>query len=87
MEIQIKRQQGLYRKMEISQRRNKEYSQVMSDETETSFNSAVQEKAPDYNEKAFESLAPNAPEEVRNAWMEAARETGVNGMGSFRMVC
>lgn len=44
MEIQINRQQGLYRKMEISQRRNKEYSQIMSDETETSLNSTVSEK-------------------------------------------
>lgn len=35
----------------------------------------------DYNERAFEYLAPNAPKEVKKAWMEAAKETGVNGMG------
>lgn len=48
------------------------------------FSDNIQKKIPDYNEKAFESLAPNAPEEVRNAWMEAARETGVNGMGQLQ---
>lgn len=35
----------------------------------------------DFDEKAFEEIAPNAPKEVKNAWMEAAKETGVNGMG------
>lgn len=35
----------------------------------------------DYDDKAFAYMAPNASEEVRNAWMEAAKETGVNGMG------
>jgi hypothetical protein len=30
----------------------------------------------DYDEKAFEYVAPNAPEEVKEAWMEAAKETG-----------
>lgn len=44
MEIQINRQQGLYRKMEISQRRNKEYSSVMSNEPQNSLNSATCEK-------------------------------------------
>lgn len=31
--------------------------------------------------KAFDSLGPNAPEAVRNAWNEAAEETGTNGLG------
>ncbi len=42
---------------------------------------AVQDKKTDYDEKAFESVGANAPEEVRQAWMEAAKETGVNGLG------
>lgn len=32
-------------------------------------------------ESAFCSIAPNAPEAVRRAWMEAVKETGVNGVG------
>lgn len=32
-------------------------------------------------ESAFRSIAPNAPEEVKQAWLEAAKETGVNGLG------
>lgn len=35
----------------------------------------------DYGERAFEYLGPNAPDEVKKAWMEAAKETGANGMG------
>lgn len=34
-----------------------------------------------YDEKAFEAVGANAPEEVKRAWMEAAKETGVNGLG------
>ncbi len=32
-----------------------------------------------HNESAFESVGPTAPESVKNAWMQAAEETGVNG--------
>lgn len=32
-------------------------------------------------EKAFRSVAPNAPEKVKTAWMEAAAEIGMDGMG------
>lgn len=35
----------------------------------------------DYDERAFDFFAPNAPDEVRKAWLEAAKETGANGMG------
>lgn len=35
----------------------------------------------DYAEKAFETVGPNAPESVKKAWMEAAREVGANGLG------
>lgn len=48
------------------------------------FSDDIQEKTLDYNERAFESLAPNAPDEVKDAWMEAAKETGVNGTGMLQ---
>ena len=38
----------------------------------------------DYNEKAFYSVGPNAPESVKKAWMEAAREVGTNGLGMLQ---
>ena len=40
-----------------------------------------QDKATDYDEKAFEMVGPNAPQEVKNAWMDAAKEVNANGMG------
>ena len=50
-----------------------------------SFKDTISEKAVsekiDYDERAFEYLGPNAPDEVKKAWMEAAKETGANGMG------
>ncbi len=42
---------------------------------------AEQEKKADYDEKAFESVGANAPEEVKQAWMEAAKEVSTNGLG------
>lgn len=33
------------------------------------------------DESAFQSVGPTAPESVKNAWMQAAEETGVNGYG------
>ena len=35
----------------------------------------------DYNEKAFDMIGPNAPQDVKDAWMEAAREVNANCMG------
>lgn len=32
-------------------------------------------------ESAFQSIAPNAPEEVKQAWMGAVKKTGINGIG------
>ena len=32
-------------------------------------------------EAAFRSVAPNAPKKVKTAWMEAAAEVGIDGMG------
>ncbi len=51
----------------------KQFSDVVSEK--------VIAKKDDVDEKAFEQVAPNAPEEVKNAWIEAARETGTNGLG------
>ena len=55
--------------------------------TETaSFADTIAEKAEtasvrDYDEVAFENVGPNAPQSVKDAWMEAAKETGANGLG------
>ena len=42
---------------------------------------AVQDKTKDHDEEAFDMVGPNAPEEVKQAWMDAAKEIGVNGLG------
>ena len=49
---------------------------------ETVEEKAAQGKAADQDEKAFEMVGPNAPQEVKDAWMEAAKEANANGMGS-----
>ena len=36
----------------------------------------------DFNEKAFDMIGPNAPQDVKDAWMEAAKEVNENGMNS-----
>lgn len=41
----------------------------------------VQDKKVDYDDKAFDMVGPNAPQEVKDAWMEAAKEVYANGMG------
>ncbi len=48
---------------------------------ETVEEKAAQGKAADQDEKAFEMVGPNAPQEVKGAWMEAAKEVNANGMG------
>ena len=48
---------------------------------ETVAEKAAKDKATDYDEKAFASVGANAPEEVKQAWMDAAKEIGVNGLG------
>ena len=35
----------------------------------------------DFNEEAFDMIGPNAPQEVKDAWMEAAKKVNANGMG------
>ena len=42
---------------------------------------AEQDKTKDYDEKAFDMVGPNAPQDVKDAWMEAAKEVNANGLG------
>lgn len=42
---------------------------------------AAQDNAADYDEKAFDMIGPNAPQGVKDAWMEAAKEVNANGLG------
>ena len=48
---------------------------------ETMEEKAAQDKTTDYDEKAFDMVGPNAPQEVKDAWMDAAKEVNANGMG------
>ncbi len=48
---------------------------------ETVGKKAAQGKAADQDEKAFEMVGRGAPQEVKDAWMEAAKEVNANGMG------
>lgn len=41
----------------------------------------IPQRERNYDEEAFESVGANAPEEVKQAWMEAAKEIGTNGFG------
>ena len=57
-----------------------------SKRTETaSFADTIAEKAEtakiDWEELAFEHAGPNAPQSVKDAWMEASKEAGANGLG------
>ena len=52
----------------------------------SSFADTIAEKAAtasvrDYDEEAFEKSTPNAPQSVKDVWMEAAKEAGTNGLG------
>ena len=48
---------------------------------ETMAEKAGQDKTADYDEKAFDMVGPNAPQDVKDAWMEAAKEVNANGLG------
>lgn len=48
---------------------------------ETVAEKAAQDKKTDHDEKAFASVGANASEEVKQAWLEAAKEIGANGLG------
>ena len=49
---------------------------------ETAEEKAVQGKASDQDEKAFEMVGRGAPQEVKDAWMDAAKEVNANGLGT-----
>ncbi|MDE7444253.1 MAG: hypothetical protein K2N15_00885 [Lachnospiraceae bacterium] len=42
---------------------------------------AAQNKTTDHDEKAFDMVGPNAPQNVKDAWMETAKEVNANGLG------
>ncbi len=42
---------------------------------------AAQNNAVDHDEQAFEMVGPRAPQKVKDAWMEAAKEVYANGAG------
>ena len=48
---------------------------------ETLEDKTVQDQTPDYDEEAFDMVGPNAPQEVKDAWMQAAKEVNANGLG------
>ena len=48
---------------------------------ETMAEKVEQDKTADYDEKAFNMVGPNAPQDVKDAWMEAAKEVNANGLG------
>lgn len=48
---------------------------------ETMEEKAAQDKTTDYDEKAFDMVGSNAPQDVKDAWMEAAKEVNANGLG------
>lgn len=35
----------------------------------------------DFDEKAFDMIGPNAPQDVKDAWLGAAKEVNANGLG------
>ena len=48
---------------------------------ETAEKKEVQDKVAGYAEKAFDMVGQNAPQNVKDAWMEAAKEVNANGSG------
>ncbi len=48
---------------------------------ETVAEKAERDNVVDYDEKAFEMVGPHAPQKVKDAWMEAAKEVNANGTG------
>ena len=54
--------------------RNAEFMEIVAEK-------AAQDKTTDYDEKAFEMVGPNAPQDVKDAWMGAAKEVNANGLG------
>lgn len=52
------------------------------DGSEKKYQSSVTDKEEiNWDELAFEHAGPNAPQSVKDAWMEASKEAGANGLG------
>lgn len=58
-----------------------EYSQEETDAQRAKNNAIGKLQKLDGDVAALERVGPNAPEEVKSAWLDAASETGYNGMG------
>ena len=45
----------------------------------------------DFNEETFDMIGPNAPQEVKDAWIEAAKEEGdvdnIDIFGQYNRIC
>ena len=54
-------------------------------ETEKNFADTITEKVEtrkrDWDEEAFKLVGSNAPQSVKDAWMETVKEVGINGLG------
>ncbi len=75
---------GMYAGYETGQRAKNVFEKeenFMRKVTEKVTRYAAGSKETEYAEKAFASVGSKAPEEVKRAWMDAAKETGVNGLG------
>ena len=48
---------------------------------ETVAEKAAQDKTRNYDEEAFNMVGANAPQSVKDAWMETVKEVGINGLG------
>lgn len=63
------------RKTEESEERNQKVVEGKATDTQ------LQELLKDNNERRFDLYGPNASEDVKQAWMNAAKETGIEGLG------
>ena len=58
---------------------------VTKAETGKNFADTITEKVEtskrDYDEEAFNMVGANAPQSVKDAWMETVKEVGINGLG------
>ena len=58
---------------------------VTKAETGKNFADTITEKVEtskrDYDEEAFKLVGSNAPQSVKDAWMETVKEVGINGLG------
>lgn len=61
--------------------RNKDIPKFNAEGIAEKKETSVGQQENDFDEKAFEAVGPNAPESVKKAWMDAAKEIGANGLG------